>query len=77
MVTAIKENGRCADCGGRFPAIVMEFDHVRGRKKFTVSNRVHGHTGLAPVLAEIAKCDLVCANCHRVRTWKRSQHKAR
>ncbi len=56
----------CADCGSSFPSVSMDFDHVRGVKLF----RVSAMQGQAwdRVLAEIAKCDLVCANCHRIRT---------
>lgn len=59
----------CADCGLRYPPYVMDFDHVRGKKDKCVSKmRV---TNLDRILKEIAKCDLVCANCHRERTQKR------
>ena len=59
----------CLDCGISYPPEVMEFDHVPGRggKLHNVS-RLHS---LRAILAEIEKCDLVCANCHRVRTSKR------
>lgn len=57
----------CADCGGIFPPWVMDFDHVRGEKLFNLSHSLK--IGVARMLAEAAKCDLVCANCHRQRTW--------
>lgn len=61
----------CADCGRMFPSECMDFDHIaeRGVKKFTLNSP--GPRCLETVLAEIAKCDLVCACCHRVRTRKR------
>jgi len=46
----------------------MEFDHVRGKKLFNLSKPPYN---LKRVAAEIAKCDLVCANCHRLRTASR------
>jgi hypothetical protein len=48
----------------------MDFDHVRGSKTFKVSEAVQLPTGIGfeKVRAEIAKCDVVCANCHRIRT---------
>jgi hypothetical protein len=62
----------CADCGGRFHPWVMEFDHrPEHDKKRNVTKMVSGGSWAA-LAREIAKCDLVCANCHRMRTLKRS-----
>jgi hypothetical protein len=59
----------CSDCGAKFPPYCMDWDHV-GDKKFnlgrTQSNR-------KAVLEEIAKCELVCSNCHRIRTHTRKK----
>lgn len=46
-------------------------DHVRGDKVGNVSWLMNRSQGRDKVLAEIAKCDLVCANCHRIRTFER------
>ena len=63
----------CSDCGGTFPSYVMDFDHRTGEvKNFSVSDSIKWMS-LKRVLDEIAKCDLVCANCHRIRTYQRSQ----
>lgn len=60
----------CTDCGNRFPYYVMDFDHVRGDKQRNISQLVHaGATD--QMLAEIEKCEVVCANCHRIRTFTR------
>jgi hypothetical protein len=49
----------------------MHFDHVRGEKLFNISRCAwHGIT-LAKLKVEIAKCDVVCANCHAIRTHER------
>lgn len=58
----------CTDCGGSFPYYVMDFDHL-GDKVGEVSRMTT--YGSQRVLSEIAKCDLVCANCHRIRTFGR------
>jgi len=60
----------CADCGVQYPAVVMDFDHVRGQKRFNLSKAVQSPFSLTfeEIRAEIAKCDVVCANCHRIRT---------
>jgi hypothetical protein len=60
----------CIDCGMKYAYWVMQFDHVRGEKLFNIGYDFHRH-GLQKVLDEIAKCDVVCANCHADRTHKR------
>lgn len=60
----------CMDCGNRFPPYVMDFDHVRGKKISSVSEMCNNRP-VATILTEIEKCDLVCANCHRIRTHNR------
>jgi hypothetical protein len=71
-VRALKESTSCADCGQRHPHYLMEFDHVpeRGPKLWTISTAI-GSASRAVVLAEIAKCDIVCSLCHSARTWYR------
>jgi hypothetical protein len=59
----------CADCGRRYPSECMDFDHVRGKKIFGIA-REWNRWGWKTILREIAKCDVVCANCHRIRTKK-------
>jgi len=58
----------CADCGKRFPPRVMDFDHRDNAKAFNVGRC--SVMSVARVTEEIAKCEVVCANCHRIRTWK-------
>ena len=65
------KNAPCTDCGGTFPQEVMDLDHVRGVKLFNLSNS--GQRCPENVIAEIAKCDLVCSNCHRSRTKSRAK----
>lgn len=61
----------CADCGQRYPFFVMDFDHVRGEKKFNLSRVASVGHSWAVIIEEAAKCDVVCANCHRIRTHTR------
>ena len=58
--------GPCADCGGTFPPCVYDFHHVNGHKELTVSKTIT--IAKYRLEREIAKCVLLCANCHRVRT---------
>ena len=61
----------CADCGRRFPPCAMDFDHRDPVAKRYGVTRMVGRAGAARILAEAAKCDIVCANCHRSRTLAR------
>lgn len=62
----------CADCGHTFPPYCMDFHHALGDKKFSISKKwLTPDMGLLE--AELAKCELLCANCHRIReheVWK-------
>jgi hypothetical protein len=60
----------CADCGVQYPYYVMDFDHREGEEKSFEMNRVSRVT-LGALKKEIDKCDVVCANCHRERTYQR------
>jgi formate-dependent nitrite reductase cytochrome c552 subunit len=64
-------NVPCADCGLRFPSYVMQFDHRDPSNKNYTVTRMIGRAGRATILEEAAKCDIVCANCHRDRTYRR------
>jgi hypothetical protein len=59
----------CTDCGNEYPYYVMDFDHVGEDKLMNIAKMA----GLswARIEAEIAKCEVVCSNCHRIRTWQR------
>jgi hypothetical protein len=63
-----QKSRRCADCGGRFPPFLMDFDHARGTKVAILAKLRSNKASLSKIDAEIAKCDVVCANCHRLRT---------
>jgi hypothetical protein len=65
----------CADCDGSYPPCVMDFDHRPGVEKVSnVSQLVWKDRAL--LLAEVAKCDLICSNCHRMRTHHRQHGEA-
>ena len=65
----------CADCGGRLPPYVMQFDHRDpNEKKFTVA--ASWCRSESAIFEEAAKCDIVCPNCHRVRSFSRWQRLA-
>lgn len=63
----------CKDCGLWGPAEVLTFDHVKGEKKFNIGPS--WNVGRAALEEEVAKCEVVCANCHAIRTKQRGKEK--
>lgn len=68
VIDYLKEHP-CVDCGEDDP-VVLEFDHVRGEKKGSISEMVGARRSLKTILDEIDKCDVRCCNCHRRKTAK-------
>lgn len=69
-IQEIKASATCMDCGEDYLYYVLEFDHRPDEiKLFNIS--MYGQYTLEDVKKEIAKCDIVCANCHKIRTWQR------
>lgn len=59
----------CADCDQKYPPFIMDFDHRDpSEKSFSISQS--SVLGIDRLRDEAKKCDLVCANCHRMRTHK-------
>lgn len=77
-IQSLKAN-LCTDCGKSFPYYVMDFDHRDPTTKFRdIADMVKRMVAWETVLAEIAKCDLVCTCCHRLRTYHgNNSYKAR
>ena len=59
----------CVDCGVMYPPYVMDFDHL-GDKSFNIGSEI-SQKKLKDLLDEAAKCEVVCSNCHRIRTHQR------
>jgi hypothetical protein len=61
----------CVDCRRVYHYSQMDFDHLPGfEKKFDLWS--FSVRKPETIRAEIAKCDVVCSNCHRLRTWNRA-----
>lgn len=70
-INEYKRSKSCADCGYSnkdFP-LTLDFDHVRGKKLFNIA--AFNGVGWERIKKEIEKCDIVCSNCHRIRSQKR------
>lgn len=67
----------CADCSTIYPTYVMQFDHRDPSVKGFNIGVTGPTTSRTRLLAEIAKCDVVCANCHAERTHQQHLRRAR
>ncbi len=75
FILEYKRNGKCMDCGllGKEYPEILEFDHIRN-KAFDISLFKRYILSLDRLKEEIKKCELVCANCHRIRTVRRRKN---
>jgi hypothetical protein len=62
-----KQKRGCIDCGMNNP-ICLDADHI-SNKKFNVSDMVKRLYGLDRIFKELEKCEIRCANCHRIKTF--------
>lgn len=66
-------NKPCTDCGVNYPWYIMDFDHLESSTKvIDVCSMVNRAYSIENIQKEIDKCELVCANCHRARTYRRA-----
>ena len=74
FILSLKDGKPCADCKTVYPHYVMDFDHLpQFKKEFTISNEGEAFSE-EKILKEVSKCELVCSNCHRIRTWNRKNN---
>ncbi len=72
FVDNLKSENSCKDCEDFYPPCAMQFDHLPGFQKVAnISSMVQANVRLDVIEEEIAKCDLVCANCHAIRGHNR------
>lgn len=69
-IDEVKLAAGCLDCGYKEHSVALDFDHVRGVKEFNISQG-YARRSWAALLREMDKCEVVCSNCHRVRTARR------
>lgn len=73
-IFSVKYNGCCVDCGND-DWRVLDFDHKDpSEKSCSVSSMIWNGSGMDALKAEIAKCELRCANCHRIKTSNQLGH---
>jgi len=69
----MKTGKACNDCGGLFPPEAMHWDHLPGTTKLGEISDAMRYRRPKLIFEELAKCELVCANCQAIRTYKRLQ----
>lgn len=69
MLDLIKLASGCVDCGYKENAKALDFDHVRGKKEFNIGDISQRSVSDERLMVEVAKCDVRCANCHRIKTY--------
>ena len=67
------KTGPCCDCGGYFPPVCYDFHHTDPKGKISTVALMFMRCSKTQILAEIEKCVLICANCHRIRTAKQNR----
>jgi hypothetical protein len=67
----LKVNHGCVDCGYRGHHEALEFDHISDDKRYNISEVLW--KPFSAIIEETMKCEVVCANCHRVRTFARRE----
>jgi hypothetical protein len=70
-VDDLKLGHGCTDCGYKVHPAALHFDHLPGSEKKDTIARMTLAASFSALQAEIAKCEVVCANCHAIRTANR------
>lgn len=71
-LNSLKEGKSCVRCGFSHPA-ALDYHHIKGKKLFHLAVAATVGYAREKILKEIAKCELICANCHRVEHLTKSK----
>lgn len=73
LVQATKVARGCADCGYNAHPVALDFDHLPGTDKISGISRMMSIGNFIALEKELEKCEVVCANCHRIRSSNRRE----
>lgn len=73
LINKLKSNP-CSSCNESYPYWVMELDHVRGNKNCDIKVMMYRNYSISKLLEELMKVEVVCSNCHNIRTMERNQY---
>lgn len=72
-IRSAKQGQKCTDCREDYPYWILEFDHLpKYEKLFTIGGRNSRDKSIEQIQAEIDKCEIVCSNCHKNRSYWRA-----
>lgn len=74
VLARIKQESGCVDCKVQYPYYMLEFDHIEDNKESGIAEMV-AFASINDILDEVSKCEVVCANCHKIRTHSRKNNK--
>lgn len=63
----------CSECGYNDHAAALDFDHIEEHEKEFHIAQTMGRKNLKSLFNEIRKCRILCANCHRIHSYKQAQ----
>jgi len=73
-IQEIKITRGCIDCGYNKHPVALDFDHINGERNPKRISNMPGYYLWHKILAEMDKCEIRCANCHRIKTYETGQH---
>lgn len=76
MVQTYKESVGCECCGKKFPFFALHLDHLDPSLKTKNYNNtaIHYASSIQKIMEEIRKCQVLCATCHAIKTYKSGDH---
>jgi hypothetical protein len=63
----------CAHCGYRESPVALDAHHHNGDKEFEIGKAVVARKSIEEIMIELAKCEILCANCHRIEHYEKKQ----
>lgn len=67
LLTRYKTMYGCSECGYKENAAALQFDHIHPKDKFKEVSAMYTYS-LTSIKTELAKCRILCANCHAIHT---------
>ena len=74
LLDAYKLSHGCAVCGYNSNTVALDFDHIDPNTKLFNIGRSRAKVSLEALWKEVAKCQVLCANCHRIKTFENGEH---